>query len=152
MKECEAVAGISARQAALLLAIQAVLHTIGGGFGTPPPGAGAAACATMKSNHIAAMGLDRSYWTFFIGFGLCITVTMATEAAIFRRLSSMAPSMGSRLRPMPGVFTLGYIALTVLASQFFFPIPAARNVLIVAMLGGATIRLNPARRGAMAGA
>jgi hypothetical protein len=138
-------AKIFLRTAAVLVAVQSVLHTIGGVFGKPLPGAASAAYAAMKSNHFLVMGLDRSYWLFFIGFGLCITVSMVTEAAIFWLLGSLAPTMGSRLRPILAVFTVGYALLTVLAAAFFFPIPAIWNLVVVACLLAATVNLKVVR-------
>jgi hypothetical protein len=138
-------AKILLRTAAVLVAIQSVLHTIGGVFGKPLPGAAETAYAAMKSNHFLVMGLDRSYWLFFIGFGLCITVSMVTEAAVFWLLGSLVSTMGMRLRPILVVFTLGYAALTVLAGAFFFPIPEIWNLVVVACLFASTLSLKPAR-------
>lgn len=143
-------AKIFLRTAAVLIAIQSVLHTIGGVFGKPLPGAAETAYAAMKSNHFLVMGLDRSYWLFFIGFGLCMTVSMVTEAAIFWLLGSLVPTMGTRLRPILVVFTLGYGALTVLAAAFFFPIPAIWNVVVLGCLFASTITLKPVRVEAVA--
>jgi hypothetical protein len=129
------------RVAAALVAVQAVLHTIGGVFGKPLPGAAEAAYTAMKANHFAVMGLDRSYWMFFIGFGLCMTVSMIMEAALFWMLGSLASSMGMRLRPMLVVLTLGNVAFTVLCGLFFFPIPTVWDLAITVCLVGATVTL-----------
>lgn len=129
------------RVAAVLVAIQAVLHTVGGVFGNPLPGASAAAYAAMKSNHFLVMGVERSYWMFFIGFGLCMTATMIMEAALFWMLGSLTSSMGMRLRPMLVELTLGNVAFTVLCELFFFPIPTVWDLAITVCLMGATVTL-----------
>jgi len=138
-------AKIFLRVAAVLVAVQAVLHTIGGVFGKPAPGPGEVAYAAMQANHFPVMGLDRSYWLFFIGFGLCITVSMVMEATVFWLLGSMAASIGTRLRPVLAVFTTGYAALTVLAGLFFFPVPTMWDAVVAACLLGATLTLKPVR-------
>lgn len=137
-------ARIFLRIAAVLVAIQAVLHTIGGVFGKPLPGPSSVAYAAMKANHFQVMGLDRSYWLFFIGFGLCMTVSMVLDAAVFWLLGGMTEGAGLKLRPILAVFTAGYAALTVLASMFFFPIPAIWSLVVVACLLAATITLKAA--------
>ncbi len=138
-------AKIFLRIAAVLVAIQSVLHTIGGVFGKPLPGPSSVAYAAMKVNHFQVMGLDRSYWFFFIGFGLCMTVSMVMEATVFWLLAGNTETAGLKLRPILAVFTAGYAALTVLAGLFFFPIPAIWGLVVVACLLAATITLKPAR-------
>lgn len=139
-------ATIFLRAAAVLVAIQAVLHTVGGVFGKPLPGAAETAYGAMRSNHFVVMGQDRSYWMFFIGFGLCMTVSMVMDAVVFWLLGSAARTGGTHLRPILLIFTLGYAALTVLSGLFFFPIPTIWDVVVVACLAGAAITLKPVRR------
>jgi hypothetical protein len=138
-------AKIFLRTSAILLAVQAVLHTIGGVFGKPLPGASSTAYAAMQANHFAVMGLDRSYWMFFIGFGLCVTVSMIVEALVFWLLGSLADTMGTRLRPILVVFTFGYAAYTLLSGIFFFPVPTAWDAIVVLCMLCATITLKPVR-------
>ena len=138
-------ATIFLRIAAVMVGVQSVLHTVGGVFGKPLPGAGETAYAAMKANHFLVMGQDRSYWMFFIGFGLCMTVTMVTEAVVFWLLASAVQEQGARLRPIIAVFTAGYAALTVLAGLLFFPIPTVWDVVVVGCLFAATVTLKPVR-------
>jgi hypothetical protein len=99
----------------------------------------------MQANHFAVMGLDRSYWMFFIGFGLCVTVSMIVEALVFWLLGSLADTMGTRLRPILVVFTFGYAAYTLLSGIFFFPVPTAWDAIVVLCMLCATITLKPVR-------
>ena len=50
------------RVAAILTLLHAALHTIGGVFSKPEPGAAEAAFAAMQSNHFLVMGLARAGW------------------------------------------------------------------------------------------
>lgn len=136
-------ATIFLRTAAVLVGIQSVLHTVGGVFGKPMPGAAETAYEAMKANHFVVMGQDRSYWMFFIGFGLCMTVSMVMEAIVFWLLSSAARTGGAHLRPIVLVFTVGYAALTMLSGLFFFPIPTIWDVVVVGCLLAATVSLKP---------
>jgi hypothetical protein len=58
------------RIASALTLLHGVLHTIGGVFGSPAPGVQQGTLAMMKANHFLVMGLDRSFWKFYMGFGL----------------------------------------------------------------------------------
>jgi len=77
------------RIAAVLTLIHSILHTIGGVFGKPLPGPAEQAVAAMKANHFMLMGSARTYWDFYIGFGLGITVFLTVEAIVFWLLGSL---------------------------------------------------------------
>jgi len=122
------------RIASVLMLIQAVLHTIGGVFGTPPPGAGATAAAAMKANQFLLEGHTRSYWDFFIGFGLAITVSIAMEAVVIWQLASLAKKDAAKVRPMVIAFAAGYLLLGINAWRFFFSGPVICEAAIVTLL------------------
>ena len=131
------------RVASILTLLQAVLHTIGGVFGKPVPGAGAAAVVAMKSNQFLVTGLNRSYWDFFIGFGLAITAFLGAEGLIFWLLGNLAKSDGARLRPILWIFFLAYGVLAVDAARYFFPPPLIGDSLIALCLLGAIVTVKP---------
>ncbi|MCU1249971.1 MAG: hypothetical protein JWQ49_3000, partial [Edaphobacter sp.] len=60
------------RIASVLTLIHGALHTIGGVFGGAAPGVQQATVAVMKANEFAVMGATRSYWDFYMGFGLVV--------------------------------------------------------------------------------
>lgn len=136
-------ATIFLRIASVLLVVQAVLHTIGGVFGAPPPGAGATAMLAMRANHFMMMGMDRSYYWFYIGFGLAITASLLVEAALFWMLSGMVRRTGALLRPILWLYALGYVAMTVLAAVFFFAPPMIFDAVVVILLGWSAMSLKP---------
>jgi hypothetical protein len=125
------------RTAAVLAFLHGVLHTVGGVFASPAPGAQADAAAVMKANHFDALGASRTYWDFFLGFGLLISITFFVEAAVFWQLSSLARTNGTPIRPMLATFCVGYIASAVVSARYFFSIPAAMELVIAACLAGA---------------
>ena len=74
------------RIAAVLTFIHAVLHTIGGVFGKVGPGPAAVAVAAMKSNEFLLMGHMRSFWDFYRGLGLAVTISLTAEAIVLWQL------------------------------------------------------------------
>lgn len=137
-------ATIFLRVASVLTLLQSVFHTIGGVFGKPVPGPGTTAVLAMKSNQFLVTGLNRSYWDFFIGFGLAITVFLAAESLIFWLLGNLAKIDGARLRPILLIFFLAYTALAVDAARYFFPPPLIVDSLIALCLLAAIATAKPA--------
>jgi hypothetical protein len=132
------------RIASVSVIVQSVLHTIGGVFGKPGPGAASAAVAAMKANHFPVTGLDRTYWDFFIGFGLVITVFLVVEGVVFWLLGSLA-AKGVEVRPILAAFFVGYMSLAALAYVFFFAGPLICDAVVAALLGIAIFAARPAR-------
>jgi hypothetical protein len=88
------------RIASVLTFLHAALHTIGGVFGGAAPGIQQATVAVMKANEFVAMGVTRSYWDFYRGMGLAVSVFLTVEAIVFWQLSSLAKTDALRLRPI----------------------------------------------------
>jgi hypothetical protein len=123
------------RIAAVLTFIHAVLHTIGGVFSKPEPGPSAIAVEAMKANQFLVMGHIRSYWEFYRGMGLAVTIALTAEAVVFWQLGSLARTDASRLRPIVITFLIAYAALAVNSYAYFFVAPVIVEVLIAACLG-----------------
>jgi len=131
------------RVAAVLTFIHAVLHTVGGVFGKPQPGAAAAAVAAMQSNHFLVMGLTRSYAEFYRGLGLAVSVFLTAEAIVFWQLSSLAKTRPQRLRPILATFLIVYLVLAVNSYLYFFSPPVITEILIALSLGLAILTAKP---------
>jgi hypothetical protein len=123
------------RIASVLTLIHAVLHTIGGVFSKPEPGLGAAAYAVMKANEFAVFGLTRSYFAFYRGLGLCVTIFLTAEAIAFWQLGTLAKTDAVCLRPIVATFLFAYLALAVNSYTYFFFGPVITEILIVLCLG-----------------
>lgn len=124
------------RIASILALIHSALHTIGGVFGKPLPGTATAVAATMRTP-FEVFGVMRSYADFYRGLGLAITIFLTMDAVILWLLASMAKSDATRLRPILGVFLIGYLALAVNSYTFIFSGPVINELLIVLCLGAA---------------
>jgi hypothetical protein len=131
------------RIAAILTLIHAVLHTIGGVFGKVEPGPAAVAVEAMKANQFLLMGYTRSFWDFYRGMGLAVTVFLAAEAVVFWQLGSLARTDARRLRPIVGTFLVAYAALAVNSYTYFFLGPVIVEILIAACLGLAILTAKP---------
>jgi hypothetical protein len=123
------------RIAAVVAFAHAVLHTIGGVFGDLGPGPAATAVQAMKVNQFPLLGHARSYWDFYRGFGLAVTIFLTVEAVVFWQLGSLAKTEARPLRPILVAFLIGYAALAVNSYAYFFVGPVIAEVLIVACLG-----------------
>jgi hypothetical protein len=123
------------RTAAVMGFIHAVLHTIGGVFGDLGPGPAATAVQAMKVNQFLVMGHARSYWDFYRGFGLAVTIFLTAEAVILWQLASLAKTDGRRLRPILAAFLVGYTALAVNSYAYFFVGPVIAEIFIACCLG-----------------
>jgi hypothetical protein len=123
------------RTASLLTLLHAVLHTIGGVFGKPDPGPQQAAVAAMKANQFPLMGMTRSYWDFYMGMGLALTISLTIVAIVFWQLSSLAKTDSYRLRPIYATFLLAFVAFAVNSYIYFFAAPVVVELMIALCLG-----------------
>jgi hypothetical protein len=132
-------ASVLLRIAAVLTLLHGVLHTIGGAFGQPPPGAQETAVLAMKANQFPAMGVMRTYWDFFMGYGLVITVGFLVQAVVFWQLASLVKTDAGRARPMVMAFSVSYMAYAVVSLRYFFVAPVVLELVIALCLLGAWV-------------
>lgn len=132
------------RIASVLTVIHAVLHTIGGVFSSADQGPATIAVGAMKSNQFLLMGHMRSYWDFYRGLGLTVSILLAAEGIVFWQLGSLAKTDAARLRPVVATFLLAYLAMAVNSNAYFFIGPVITEILIAACLGAAIVTANSA--------
>jgi hypothetical protein len=120
-----------------------VLHTVGGVFGSADPGPASIAVAAMRSNQFLVIGHMRSYWDFYRGLGLTVTICLTAEAVLFWQLGSLAKTDGRQLRPILVTFLIAYAVLAVNSNAYFFFGPVVAEILIAACLGVALISAKP---------
>lgn len=136
------------RVASALTLLHAVLHTIGGVFGKPAPGIAAATDAVMRANSFQILGVTRSYWEFYRGMGLGVTIFLTAEGFVFWLLGSLIKKHSTddllrELRPILWVFTLAYLVFAVNSYTYFFAGPVIGEILIAASLVGAIVTAKP---------
>lgn len=131
------------RIASGLTLIHAILHTIGGVFGKPLPGTAAMVVATMQANRFPVFGVTRSYYDFYFGLGLGITILLTVEAVLLWQLGTLAKSDAARLKPIIAVFVLSFLAFAVNSYFYFFYGPVVFEILIAVCLGAAIATAKP---------
>jgi dolichyl-phosphate-mannose--protein O-mannosyl transferase len=131
--------GVWLRIAAVLTLIHAVLHTVGGVFGSVDPGPAAVAVQAMKVNQFLLLGHVRSYWDFYRGMGLGVTIFLTAEGIIFWQLASLSQKEVWRLRPVLMTFAIAYLAFSINSYRYFFIAPVIFEILIAACLVGAIV-------------
>jgi hypothetical protein len=117
------------RIAAILLALFAAGHTIG--FRKTDPRWGVdALLAMMKGVHFDAQGFSRSYWDFYVGFGLFVSLLLAFAALVAWQLARLPDET---LRAMPLLrwsLPICFAAQTWLAWKYFFIAPIVFSIAI----------------------
>jgi hypothetical protein len=126
------------RIASVLTLIHCVLHTIGGVLGKPRNGSEEIAVIdAMKSHQFNVMGSMRTYWDFFFGYGLGVTVDLLIQGILFWMLASLVKTSPTAVRPIAALFFIHYALLSVIAFKYFFIAPGITEVLIAASLAAA---------------
>ena len=130
------------RVAAVLSLLHCIGHTIGGVFSVDAPSGTkeGAVVAAMKSNQFDVMGATRSYWDFFIGYGLTISISGLLQAVVFWQFAGLAKTDPRRMRPIIAVFLLANLGFAILAWKYFFIPPLVGDLLITTALGLAYLR------------
>jgi len=120
--------------AAVLMFLYFAGHTAGAPWTPGEAAADVAVVEAMKSDHFPVIGMSRSYWDFYFGFGLIISVMQLFQAVLLWQLGTLAKTDAARLRPIIAVFCLSLIVNAILSWTYFFPIPVVMAVLIAICL------------------
>ncbi len=113
---------------------------------TPATGSSASALIeSMKTLHFDAMGADRTYWDFYYGWGLCISVYMLAQAVMLWQIATLAKTEASRYRPLMATLLLSYVANGVLAWKYFFIAPLALSAVVSLFILLALVSAKPRR-------
>jgi hypothetical protein len=114
------------------------LYAVGHSRGYPwTPGKGVAEGALidgMKTLQFEAMGVSRTYWDFYLGFGISISVFLLAQALLLWQLSSLYEKNADKLRPLIWVIAGSYLLNAGLAWKFFFALPASFAAAIAILL------------------
>jgi hypothetical protein len=121
------------RIASALTLLFALGHSLGGLQSWSPQG-DTEVLRAMKSFHFDAMGAMRTYWDFYVGFGLFISVCLLLQAAVLWQLGRLAKENAVRVRPLVGSFVVAYLMSAVLAWRFIFTVPVVFSIAIAACL------------------
>lgn len=127
-------ASMMLRTASIITLLFATGHTLGGLQSWSPPGE-TEVLRAMRSFRFAADGVNRTYWDFYIGFGLMISVFLLAQSAVLWQLSGVSKRDAVLVRPILGVLLVSVVATAGLAWRFFFTVPLVLAVTIALSLG-----------------
>jgi hypothetical protein len=93
----------------------------------------------MQAYRFDLMGSTRTYWHFYVGFGIAIAGYMLIQAVVLWQLASLAKSDAVRVRPVILTFLVGFALNAIVTWLFIFTMPALFAVAITVSLGLAFI-------------
>jgi hypothetical protein len=112
------------RALAVVLALFALGHTLGTAAPHVTRGSREALVfAGMQGFRFPVMGFERSYWDFYRGFALTISVLQAVMAAVAWQLAAVSRVNARVALPIAVTLLAGCVGLVVLSWTFFFAPP-----------------------------
>jgi hypothetical protein len=119
-----------------LLVLFALGHTIG--FSQVDPHWGADAVVNgMRTVSFDVQSFNRTYWDFFIGFGLFVSVFLLFAAVLAWRFGSISPERLSEIPVERWSFAMCFVVISGLTWRYFFLAPGVLSTLAALGLVGA---------------
>ena len=123
------------RVAAVLILLFDLGHSAGFPWSDPKWGVDVGA---MKTTRFQVLGFSRTYWDFYVGFGLIISLFLLLSAVLAWQLGGLTRQTRTSMRVTEWALVVCFAAMTVLNWRYFFSIPIAFSGLITICLAGAT--------------
>jgi hypothetical protein len=124
------------RIASVLLVLFCIGHTVG--FRQTEGMVGAdTVVGLMQSVRFPVQGFQRTYWDFYVGFGLIVTLFLLFSAVLCWGLATAGPDVLSRLRVATWGLAICFVGVTILSWGYFFTAPGIFATLITICLGAA---------------
>jgi hypothetical protein len=83
------------------------------------------------------MGFSRTYWDFYVGFGLFVSVFLLLAVVLAWQLGSLPPESLALMRGTAWGFALCFGGITVLSWKYFFMIPVVFSIVTTLCLTAA---------------
>src|SRR5580692_3617344 len=122
------------RIAAVFLLLFDAGHTSGFPWSDPKWGVD---LGSMQTTHFYFMGFSRTYWDFYVGFGLFVSVFLLLAAVLAWQLGRLPPESLALMRGIAWAFALCFAAITGLSWRYFFSLPIAFSIVITLCLTAA---------------
>ena len=129
------------RIASILALLFAAGHTAGAPW--TPANKGIAAeglVMMMKRVHFDVMGTERTYFDFYSGFGVSVSVCLLALAIILWQAGNVAKVSPAAARPIMLTMFAAYIALGVTSAMYIFAAPLVFSVAICALIAWAWVK------------
>jgi hypothetical protein len=124
------------RIASLLTLLHALLNTFAGLLsGTSKNQEEVNLLNAMKALQFDAMGSLRTYWDFYFGYGLFLTLNLLLISALLWQLASLVKTEPAIARPFIGSLGIAFLAFAVLSGLYFFIAPLILEILVAVLLG-----------------
>ena len=115
-------ASVLYRIASVLLIFFALGHTLG--FRRVDPRWGVdSIIGALRSTHFDVQGLNRTYWDFYVGFGLFVTVLLVFIAVLSWQLGSLSKESLSVMPIVTWGLAACFVLVTFLSWKYFFMVP-----------------------------
>jgi len=85
---------------------------------------------SMKTIHFNANGSVRTYWDFFVGFGLFVTVLLVFAAIVAWQFGSLPSETYAAMRVSAWGFAVCFAVVAYLSWRYFFIIPLVFSIAI----------------------
>jgi hypothetical protein len=121
------------RISSIISLLFAIGHTLGGLKYWSPMGDNPVLQA-MRTVRFNALGVNRSYLDFYMGFGYSISVSQVMLTILLWQFATLAQTDSLRVRPMIIVVALAIAVGGLVAWRFIFPVPALFSLALVATL------------------
>lgn len=129
------------RGSSLLLVLFAAGHTLGFRRTDAWPDAVKPVVAGMQTVYFPADGFLRSYWDFYVGFGLFVTVMMLFAAVVAWQMAGLPQETLSRMKLIRWSLAIALAVITGMTWRYFFLAPLVFSVATTATLTvAATLR------------
>jgi len=117
------------RIASILLLLFAAGHTLG--FRQIDPMWGVDAMVhSMQTIQFKVNGFERTYWDFFVGFGLFVSVLMVFASIVAWQFGSLPSGVLGGMRVGVWGFAGCFAVVACLSWRYFFAVPIAFSILI----------------------
>ena len=130
---------MTARRLLRIAAILSFLYFLGHSAGMPwtpsTSGSGEAVVRGMQLVRFDVFGSSRTYWDFYQGFGLTVSVLQLLGSVVLWLLARLAPGAPATVRPFVLAFFVASLAQLVLVVRYFFLPPIVFCVAIAVCLG-----------------
>jgi len=106
-------------------------HTAGYPWSDPSWGVDLGA---IQSSHFKVLGFTRTYWDFYVGFGLFVSVFLLLAAIFAWQLGNLPAETRRLMRGSAWALSACFAAVTALSWMYFFTIPIAFSSVITVCL------------------
>ncbi len=127
------------RALAVVLAFFTLGHTLGTRGAITAKPEEAAVIASMQQYRVPVMGFLRSYWEFYRGFSVTISVLLAALMVIAWQLGTLSRRNPREALPFAITILIACIANALVSFSYFFTAPMATSVVAVLCAGVGTV-------------